>query len=165
MKVNYKILTLLLISIVVVISSCRKDEELEKTSKDFLTAGNWQITALKIEPGIEYMGIVLTDIYSFAIKDCSKDDLITFNSDGTITEDEGPTKCNPEDPQTVTENTWTLSEDGKSISATFFGMDSGSADVLVLNETTFKFSTISLPEFASMFGITDQTLTVTMTLQ
>ena len=45
------------------------------------------------------------------------------------------------------------------------GIDGGSADILVLNVTTFKVSTMALPDFAEGFGLENQIITITMTLQ
>jgi hypothetical protein len=41
---------------------------------------------------------------------CEKDDLIIFNTNGTITNDEGLTKCDPTDPQTTAGGNWALVE-------------------------------------------------------
>ncbi|MBT3174486.1 MAG: hypothetical protein HN336_06530 [Lentimicrobiaceae bacterium] len=154
--------SLILLIITIILSSCEKDN---KGPVDYLTAGNWRITGLELSPGIDFNGINITNVYDFIFQECSRDDLIRFNADGTITEDEGPTKCNPSDPQTITDNTWVLSEDGSSISATFFGIETGSADILVLNETTFKISATALPDFVEGFGLENQLIIVTMTLE
>lgn len=160
----YKSLTLITISIILVtFSACRKDDE--KTTKDFLTDGQWKVTDIELNPGIETVpGLPpIKDVYDFVFtEDCNKDDLIIFNDDGTITEDEGLTKCDPNDPQSVTENTWTMNEEETTISATFFGIDSGSANILILNENIFQFSTTTLPDFVVQLGIENQTVTITM---
>ncbi|MAZ93056.1 MAG: hypothetical protein CMF58_01430 [Lentimicrobiaceae bacterium] len=153
---------LVLLIFTIILSSCEKDS---KGPVDYITAGDWKITGMELTPGINFNGISITNVYDFIFQECSRDDLILFNADGTITEDEGPTKCDPGDPQTVTNNTWALSEDESIISATFFGIDGGSADILVLNETTFKVSTMALPDFAEGFGLENQIITITMTLQ
>jgi len=165
MKRFYSTLSIITLSIIILISSCKKDAE--KTPRDFLTEGQWRITDVELDPGIELVpGFPIKDVYDlFYTQDCMKDDLIIFNADGTITEDEGATKCDPDDPQSVTENTWSMNEEQTTISATFFGLDSGSADIIALNENIFIFSTTALPDFATQFGIENQTITVTMTKQ
>ena len=165
MNKSYSIFSIVLLSVIIIFSSCTKDDE--KTPKDFLIDGQWRITDVELDPGIEIIpGVPIKDVYDlFITQDCAKDDLIIFNADGTITEDEGPTKCDPDDPQSVTENTWSMNEEQTTISATFFGLDSGSADIIALNENIFIFSTTALPDFATQFGIENQTITVTMTKQ
>ncbi len=160
---NYTIIaSLLLISIMITFSSCRKED---KGPQDYLTEGEWKVTDVELNPGITVSGITITHVFDFMGDECSKDNLFKFNEDGTITEDEGATKCDPSDPQTTTEGTWTLSEDGSSISAVFWGLDTGSADIIILNETTFEFSTTALPDFVAGLGIENQKVKVTMTKQ
>lgn len=156
------ILSLISLSIFLIITSCNKNDE--KTPKDYLTDGSWIINDIELDPGIELVpGVPITDVYDlFYTEECMRDDLIIFNSDGTITEDEGLIKCDPNAPQTTTENTWEMSDDGTTISATFFGLDSGSAEIIVLNENIFMFSTTVLPDFAVQLGIENQVVTVTM---
>lgn len=133
--------------------------------KDYLTSGEWKVSDVELNPGISYGGITITHVFDFLGEECSKDNIFKFNEDGSITEDEGAEKCNPDDPQTTTEGTWNLSEDGASISAVFWGLDTGSADIITLSETTFEFSTTALPDFAVALGIENQTVTVSMTKQ
>ncbi len=162
MKRLYPIISSLFLASIILISSCSKNEE--KTPRDFLVDGQWRITDVEMDPGIEIGGITIKDVYDiFITQECMKDDLIIFNADGTITEDEGPTKCDPNSPQTTTENTWSMNEEQTTISATFFGLDSGSADIIALNENIFMFSTTALPDFVGQLGIENQTITVTMT--
>ncbi len=142
-----------------VFSSCRKEE---KGPVDYLTEGEWKVTDVELNPGITISGITITHVLDFLGDECSKDNLFKFNTDGTITEDEGPIAC---DPPSTTEGTWTLSEDGSSISAVFWGFDTGTADIIILNESTFKFSTTALPDFVGGLGIDNQTVKVTMTKQ
>jgi len=167
MKKHISFVLITISIIAVTFSSCRKDDD-EKTPKDFLTEGQWKITDIELDPGIETVpGLPpIKDVYNFVFtEDCQKDDLIIFNTDGTITEDEGALKCNPDDPQSVTENTWTMNEDETTINATFFGLDSGSADIIMLNENIFEFSTTALPDFVTQMGIENQTITITMVKQ
>lgn len=52
---------------------------------------------------------------------CSADDCTSFKSGGTYSLDEGATKCDPADPQTVS-GTFTLSEDGTTLTITQDGL-------------------------------------------
>lgn len=165
MKKYYSILFVALSIMIVTFSSCRKEDE--KTPRDFLTDGQWKITDMELDPGIELVpGFPIKDVYDLVYtEDCQKDDLIIFNDDGTITEDEGPVKCDPNAPQSVTESTWAMNDEATTISATFFGLDSGAADILILNENIFQFSTTALPDFVSQLGIENQTIIITMMKQ
>lgn len=82
-----------------------------KTNQELITGNTYQVTSLKIDPPYDFLGLgtPISDLYAVG-DDCSKDDRTTFNSDGTTTTDEGPTKCDPNDPQTTT-GSWSLNED------------------------------------------------------
>lgn len=92
-----KALTLLcslLLALVFVGTSCKKDEE--KTSKDYLVAHSWKLISVKIS------GVSTT------LDECDKDDIATFHKDKTLHFDEGATKCDPTDPQETT-GKWSIS--------------------------------------------------------
>jgi hypothetical protein len=97
---------LVLISLMIVLS-CKKDEStpakvLSTKEKEtlLLTANSW-----KISSHVENDAAV-------AIKDCEKDDILTFSSDGIFTHNVGTFICGDE---TNLSGTWMLSEDGKFI--------------------------------------------------
>jgi len=161
MKNYFKILSLLSIATILVVSSCKKEED-SKSLSDYLTAGNWKVTAMTINPGIDFQGTVITDYYSLNTEDCSKDDFMKFNADGTLIEDEGSIKCNPDDPQTVTSN-WTLNENTSVLSITYPDGDSESITIVSINETTFVVSNTITEDFGS--GSNEYTLNITLTLQ
>lgn len=161
MKNYFKILSLLSIATLLVVTSCKKEED-TKSLSDYLTAGNWKVTAMTINPGIDIEGIVITDFYSLMMENCSKDDFMKFNSNGTLIEDEGSLKCDPEDPQTETSN-WTLNEDTRILTITYSGGDSETITLVSINETTFVASTTMTEDFNS--GPIEYTMTITLTLQ
>lgn len=80
----------------------KKDKELTRT--EMLTGGNWKITAFMEDNDGD--GSFETDYYSTEPA-CVKDDFFHFTAAGQLTADEGPTKCNPTDPQTDTV-TWSF---------------------------------------------------------
>lgn len=45
------------------------------------------------------------------LKACERDNLHHFKVDGNLEIDEGPSKCNPNDPQTYIEARWSFSDD------------------------------------------------------
>jgi hypothetical protein len=93
-----KILLLCCSAAILFTLSCSKKEERVTMRTEMLTKGQWQITSLVSEYRINGQTTTM-DLYA-AIPDCEKDNLFTFNLDGTATTDEGPTKCDPNGPQT-----------------------------------------------------------------
>jgi hypothetical protein len=70
------------------------------------------------------------------LEDCDKDNIITFKSDGTGTIDEGATKCDVGNPQSVN-ITWEFKDDAKviNIPQNIFGNISGDAQIKTLTST------------------------------
>jgi hypothetical protein len=92
------------------INSCKKDDDnggadvaqLEAN----LTAGDW----IQVDHKQDGVSDWDTDW-----EDCEKDDIATFFTDGSYQIDEGPTKCDPNDPQVSESGTWQLTQDGKQL--------------------------------------------------
>ncbi len=163
MKNYFKLFSMLAIASIFVLSSCEKKSDDNKTTTDYLTAGNWKVTGMTVSPGIEVMGITITDIYEYFLEPCTKDDLIKFNLDGTVTDDEGATKCDPDDPQTSNDGTWTLTNDDKTITIMYPGEDPAPATIVSINGSTLVVSAPLDMDFG--LGTTGYTATITMTLQ
>ncbi len=163
MKNYLKIISLFVIVFAIALTSCKKEEITTKTPTVYLTAGNWKVTGMTINPGIEVLGVVVTNIYALGVQDCTKDDLITFNTDGKLTEDEGPTKCDPDDPQTTNDGTWTLSGDAKTLTILYPDDDPAIATITTLNGTNLIITSAITEDFG--LGIDTYTATITMTLQ
>lgn len=68
----------------------------------FLTTGSWITTAAILITGNDTLDLYLTT------PECETDNIYAFNSDKTITTDEGATKCFPNDPQTKSDEKWDL---------------------------------------------------------
>jgi hypothetical protein len=109
------------------IFSCKKDE---KTAKEYLI-GKWMATAMTVSPAMD--GV--TDMFSTT--PCDKDDIIIFNANGTVTNDEGVIKCNAADPQTTSGGTWTLSADGKTLTLTSTNNEIQVLTIVTLSSTSF----------------------------
>ncbi|MFT5253867.1 MAG: PKD repeat protein [Flavobacteriales bacterium] len=77
------------------------------TKSEIITAGPWKITAFKM-----FDGTTTTDVY-FLMDDCGKDDIFSFKTNGTYSNEEGATKCNQNDPTVIDTGTWSLSSDEK----------------------------------------------------
>ena len=71
----------------------------------------WVLTAVSVNPALSTnTGAAVTDLYPY-IPACTKDDTEQFVSGGVLKLDEGATKCDANDPQTVT-GTWTAAKSG-----------------------------------------------------
>ena len=156
--------SILLTAMVFVFISCTKDDNDDdnpsnsKTNTEYLTAGYWKVTAMTVNPGI--FGI--TDFYA-QMPPCTQDDLIRFNANGTITDDEGATKCDQGDPQTVNEGTWVMSQDNQSFTIDYPDEDPITFNIVTINDNTFSGTYTSVEDFG--VGPITYTYTVTMTRQ
>lgn len=123
------ITSVLLFSCLLTASSCKKD--ISRT--ELLTSGSWKLIALQTD----FFGVP-ADAYA-DMEDCEKDNLFTFKTDNTIDLDEGPTKCDPNDPQTRNEGPWTLFDNDTKIN-----MDSIDFEILELTKSRFKINGTAL---------------------
>jgi hypothetical protein len=112
----------------------------QKSAKDYLMDGDWLVVAATLDPPyvVELFGTKITmyDLYD-DLEPCEKDDLWRFKADGRLEYDEGPTKCDPNDPQTSDGGTWTLSADGKILTI-MDDDDPVEADTIMINLTTLN---------------------------
>ena len=113
----------------IVFAACKKEDDdntpgTNKTKTEMITTGSW-ITYDMLLNGVSFWG--LTD-------PCSKDDFLIFKTGGVVVTDEGPTKCDPGDPQT-TNGTWSLSSDEKKIT-----LDGDVADITDLTDVNMVIS-------------------------
>ena len=140
MKTQLMIITFLAFLVVLVeFTSCKKEDEV-KTATDYLTQGNWMVTAISIDPGIDNGdGILVTNVYPY-YEPCQQDNLLIFNNNGIAIQDEGLTKCYPDDPQTINEGSWVFSNNNKTLTIEFPDEDPLEAEVKTLNESTFVMS-------------------------
>ncbi len=101
-----------------------------KTKTDLITASLWRFDNATMA-GVDVSGY---------FNDCEKDNTVTFVSNGTGTIDEGPTKCDPGDPQTTSFN-WAFQNNETTIHTTtplFPG--TGDFKISTLNETQLSVS-------------------------
>ena len=102
MKRNFTIATLFLI---LLLAACnKKDTAPSKT--ELLTSGTWKLTAVVADE--DGNGTYETDRFATFLT-CFTDNYYTFSSNGILELNEGPTKCNPADPQTET-STWQFTQ-------------------------------------------------------
>ena len=167
MKNYLKTFGLLSLVLIIGLSACKKDESTpatpaSKTPTEYLTAGFWKTTAMTIDPGINFNGTVITDFYA-QMPACSKDDITRFNTNGTITDDEGATKCDANDPQTTNDGTWVMSADNASVTINYPDEDPITFVFSTLNETTLSGTYTVVADLGA--GPLTYAYTVTMTLQ
>ena len=99
MKQAYSIIAIVVVLIIAI--GCKKDKDSSRMG--IITSGTWKLIALSTEPGYDVDGDGHIDTDLFAFYDlCEKDDYFTFKSNGTYEINEGPTKCDPSDPQVYT---------------------------------------------------------------
>ncbi len=122
--------------LIVVGTSCKKDDE-DKTpdTRALITGGSWQLKALTVDPAIDWFGMPVNNLYA-AFPACLKDDRTIFQVNGAVTFDEGPSRCEPEDPQT-TSATWSLSPDRQTVTVTYPEGDVESWSIIELTNQLF----------------------------
>ncbi|CAN5468639.1 hypothetical protein BH10BAC4_BH10BAC4_25520 [soil metagenome] len=99
----------LLLAALLEFSACsKKNEEVTLTKSELLETHSWKLTKMKVS-GVES-----------APDACSLDDTYVFLASGVYTQDEGPTKCEPSDPQT-TAGTWEFTNNETKIKVSYGG--------------------------------------------
>lgn len=65
--------------------------------------GTWRVTGAQLDPPVTYNGTTYSDVYSLMFdQPCEQDNLYMFQEDGVVLEDEGASKCSPNDSQSST---------------------------------------------------------------
>ena len=124
------------VCVLLLASGCKKDDDEATPDKTkLLTGGSWQLTAMTADPAIDWFGTPVTNVYA-QLPACIKDDLTIFKTNGTVNYDEGPSKCNPNDPQTTT-GTWAFNTNETILSITTDG-ETESWDISTLTGETFS---------------------------
>jgi len=132
--------SLLLLSISFLMSRCSNDDETPKTPADLLL-GSWNLTGDTYSPGYDFLGNgqLVTDAFPL-YEACEKDNIYTFNASNVGDLNEGPTKCDPADPQS-TPFTYLLKTNNTVLNISInilggtFGQD---FDILQLDNSTLK---------------------------
>lgn len=116
-----------LLSLLFFVACSKKDKDPTRT--ELLTSGSWTLTGSELDD--DGNGTYEIDLYPF-FDACFKDNFITFHSNGVKVDDEGVTKCDPNDPQTENSN-WQLNTDGSILT-----VDGETYDVLELTQSTLR---------------------------
>lgn len=104
--------------------SCKKENNPSKT--ELLTAHCWTLNGATIAPAAIINGAVITDLYA-VLPLCDRDNVSCLIKNGSAYVDEGPTKCDPNDPQVTDSGKWWFSADEKVV----FAVLDGASDTLV----------------------------------
>ena len=133
--------SILLVS-ALVSGGCQKEDSSSpstKTKTELLTSSSWKYNDAKIDT--DNNGTGDQAIPAGFVESCQTDNKITFTSNGSGTIDEGPTKCDAADPQTLP-FTWsfTTNETMINFSSALFAGIGGDFKVVSLTETDLVIS-------------------------
>ena len=123
-------------------SACKKSSVHVKTNTELLTQSSWKFSSATVN-GADA---------SSRLQACQKDNIYTFAVAGTGTVDEGPSTCNPGDPQTIAFN-WNFASNETILhaSTTIFSGGSNDFTIMTLSQTqlvvTFPYTPIVGPSF------------------
>ncbi|MDO7885897.1 lipocalin family protein [Hymenobacter cheonanensis] len=91
------------------LGSCKKNDDNSPSSAsktDLLTAKSWRISAQTYSVAVNSGTPTVSDEYASSPA-CERDNFLKFNTNKSLTADEGATKCSPSDPQTQS-GSWDL---------------------------------------------------------
>jgi hypothetical protein len=148
-------LALALATVLMFSSSCKKDDD-DPSNTDKITGKNFVMTAWTIDPPVDIGAGPFSDLFAL-LPACTKDDITVFNADGTMTLDEGASKCEQGDPQT-TSGTWSFIDNETKLSTTVDG-NTQVMDIVELTENTLRLSY----EETEDYGDGEKTYTNTIT--
>ncbi|MDH7462279.1 lipocalin family protein [Chitinophagaceae bacterium 26-R-25] len=152
---NFTKRAVLVILAVAVIVGCKKDDKNNGSSKtQLITSGNWKVTSDYYDPAVDWDGDGHTENEVFSLYSaCDKDDILVFKTDGSLTFDEGASKCDPSDPQVIETTSWKFSNNETVLLVGPSGSET-SVQLLELSSTTLK---IKVPFTAQGVNYTETT--------
>jgi hypothetical protein len=111
---------LIILIFFLIINSCEKDKDLTKS--EMLTQKAWLMKSGSVNPPINNGNAIISDIFN-SLPDCSQDDLLIFKSNGSYTQEEGKTKCEPTDLTVYDMGSWSFNYDETllTIVSTYYG--------------------------------------------
>jgi len=122
-------------------TGCQKDADggtTKKTKTELIAQSSWKFDRAGLD--LDNNGTIDSPLPAGVLQSCDTDGTLLFNSNGTGVGDEGPTRCDPANPQTVN-FTWSLKN----------------------NETVINFSNVlfgGLSGDVKLIGVTDTKLTL-----
>jgi hypothetical protein len=120
---------------IVVLSGCSKDDNNDNTTVaptkfELLTSHGWRLTAF-YEDGVD-----MTSQYFTA---CELDNIFNYNTDYSYTVDEGPTKCDPADPQIIETGVWAFANNQTMLVYEPGTPGEAESTIIQLDATNFKY--------------------------
>jgi hypothetical protein len=134
-----KLIPLLLILLI----ACKKQSGPGISKTDIISSGNWKLISYSA-----YTITGTTDVYS-TYPDCRKDDYLHFNRDGSGEINEGPSKCNSADPQSLFIQ-WSFTNNTE----TKIKINGGDYLIDRLDDNNFQIHSISTDPYASQVAKT-----------
>ncbi|MBW6491975.1 MAG: lipocalin family protein [Lentimicrobium sp.] len=161
MSQNAKLLFVLKHGLTFIFSACKKDKEDDNPpiKNELLTALNWRMTANSVSsemPVYDEDGNITGysgDEYA-QMETCFKDDLTKFDTDLTVNFGEGATKCDDNDPQTVS-GTWAFKSSETMLAVNEDGC-TRDVNILELSASILKL------QYSSGFGSETYTFAITL---
>nr|WP_294908404.1 lipocalin family protein [uncultured Lacibacter sp.] len=103
LRSTVKLLPFLLL-VLLTVNSCKKKND-QKSKTQLITERDWRLTKFEEQennnPPVDYLT---------GASACNLDDRHVFKTNNTYEINEGPSKCNPSDPQLVDTGTWSLGD-------------------------------------------------------
>jgi len=134
-------------AVLLIAPACKKDQTAPQpttpTTEQQLADKTWAMTSATPSPSLQTTnGTTVTDVFPY-VPSCTQDDTQQFVSGGVFKADEGATKCDGADPQTVT-GTWTSATSGASTTLT-----------VVISGTTLHFKVLSVSDTSLQLSTQD----------
>lgn len=125
----------LLVGCLTIIYSCKKDSGKSRT--ELITSAAWKYDNAAVDANMD--GVADSPVPPGYLEDCDLDNTVLLNTDGSGVVDEGGTRCDPANPQTIN-ITWAFKDNEKviNIPQTIFGSISGDAEIKILTETKLQ---------------------------
>jgi len=119
--------------------SCQKSSSgggTKKTTAELIATSSWTFDHAGLD--LDNNGTIDSPLPAGVLQSCDTDGSITFKADGTGVGDEGPTKCNASNPQTVN-FTWSLKNNDSIInfSGVLFGGLTGDVKLISVTDSQF----------------------------
>ena len=133
---------LLILSIIAIaFFSCKKDDAdppATTTKTTILAEQSWKFNNAGLDPNKD--GTIDTDVSGF-VNACLKDNTVSFATNGSGTSDEGATKCNSADPQSIP-FTWNFASNETliNINGNAVAGKGGQYKIISLTNTAFSLS-------------------------
>lgn len=142
-----RLFTIFVTAGVIIAAGCSKEKSKGENKTDTISQSSWKYQSATVDQDNNGTGDFPVPPGTF--QTCETDNLITFKKDGTGTIDEGPTKCNAADPQTIS-FTWNFSsnETVLNINTPLLAGVGGDFKIIALTDTQLVLSKlITVPGF------------------